>query len=81
MLRALVIGSYHPAQLKSLSCRGDAVGEYHQDLWPILWEMSGWQKQLPPPLSLEEGQTPQVKVAMEYVILQGVELDAFPEEN
>ena len=38
------------------------------------------QKQLPPPLSLEEGQTPQVEVVMECVTL-GVDLDAFPEEN
>ena len=37
-------------------------------------------KQLPPPLSLEVGQTPQVEVVMEYVTL-GVDLDAFPEEN
>ena len=50
---------------KRLSGRGDAVGEYHWDLQPIFGEMSGWQKQLPPPLSLEVGQTPQVEVVME----------------
>ena len=74
------VGSYHQAHLQRLSGRGDAVGEYHQDLQPILGEMSGWQNRLPPPLSLEVGQTPQVEVVMECVTL-GVDLDAFPEEN
>ena len=47
------VGSYHQAQLKRLSGREDAVGEYHWDLQPIL----------------EVGQTPQVEVVMECVTL------------
>ena len=61
-----------------LSGQADAVCEYHRDLPLILGGMIEWQKRLPPPLSPEEEQTPEVVMG---IMILGADLDVFPEEH